>query len=77
MGSSLEFVESFTTPECDCAVELWPLGSKEKLKTESTTLYDYSMRRQPCLCYHPSTKTNLDEAFAQTVRLLKVSHDNI
>lgn len=51
-----EFVKSFPTPERDCAVKHWPLGSKEKSKTELTTLYHYSMGRQPCLCNHPSTK---------------------
>ncbi|KAI9517923.1 hypothetical protein NQZ68_001092, partial [Dissostichus eleginoides] len=38
-----QHVLSFSTPELDCAVKLWPaLGNKEKLKSELTTLYHHS-----------------------------------
>lgn len=44
------FVKSFPEAELECAVHLWPLTNKIKLKTELSSLYQHSKlsKRQHC-----------------------------
>ncbi|KAK0145279.1 Zinc finger MYM-type protein 1 [Merluccius polli] len=70
-----QFVLSFPTSELDCAVKLWPLDNKEKLKSELITLYRHSELHtgKTALSLLKSIfENNLEENFAETVILLKI-----
>ncbi|KAL7394625.1 hypothetical protein ABVT39_000772 [Epinephelus coioides] len=46
-----DFVQSFPTPEFDCAVKIWPVGNTEKLKSELTSLYHHTELHSDCTFY--------------------------
>ncbi|KAK0156419.1 Zinc finger MYM-type protein 1 [Merluccius polli] len=75
VANTAQFVLSFPTSELDCAVKLWPLDNKEKLKSELITLYCHSELHtgKTALSLLKSIyENNLEEAFAETVILLKI-----
>lgn len=64
-----QFVQSFPTSELDTTVKLWPVGKKEKLKPELTTLYRLTELGKTAQSLLTSIhENNVDEAFA----LLKI-----
>ncbi|XP_071754178.2 zinc finger MYM-type protein 1-like [Centroberyx gerrardi] len=70
-----QFVLSFLTSELDCAVKLWPVGNEEKLKSELTTLYRHTELHTGKTALSLLTsihENNLEEAFAETITLLKI-----
>ncbi|KAK0146626.1 hypothetical protein N1851_014023 [Merluccius polli] len=66
-----QFVLSLPTSELDCAVKLWPLDNKEKLKSELITLELHTGKTALSLL-KSIYENNLEEAFAETVILLKI-----
>ena len=70
-----QFVLSLPTSEVDCAVKLWPLGNEEKLKSELTTLYRHTelhTGKTALSLLRSIHDNNLEEAFSETVTLLKI-----
>ena len=70
-----KFVQSFPEAELECAIKLWPITNKAKLKTELMSLYQHSelSKGNTALSLLKSIhENNLQEALSETVTLLQI-----
>lgn len=71
-----ELVQSFAEAELECALKLWPINNKAKLKTELKSLYQHSELsngNNTALSLLKSIhENNLQEALSETVPLLQI-----